>query len=444
MIKVRFAPSPTGFLHLGNGRAAIFNYLFAKANNGRFVLRIDDTDTERSKPEYENGIYEDLSWLNIKYDEKYKQSERKDLYIREFNKLVEKGIVYPCYETKEELEIMRNYQLQNKKPPVYNRKALTLTEEEKREFESRGITPHWRFKLNRRKIQFADLIHESIKFDLGSVSDPVVRKADGNFTYTFASCVDDIDIGISHIIRGDDHISNTASQIEIFKALNPDSAIQFGHYPLINFEQSGKMSKRFGDLSIKNFRDQGLEPETVITFLAKIGTSDPLTTCFDFETLVSEFSLAKISKSGPKIFLKDMFLLNRKFLSSLDFYSANKRYNIESEEIWNLIKENVDTPKDIDNWKNILKDDFIGMKVDTNFMKKVYEIISSTVKNENWYDAFIQNIRNEFQNTLSTKEIFTNLRLIVTGLENGPHFADILKFLGFDETKSRIEKLLNM
>ena len=444
MIKVRFAPSPTGFLHLGNGRAAIFNYLFVKKNNGKFVLRIDDTDTERSKPEYETGIYEDLAWLNIKYDEKYKQSERKDLYIREFNKLVEKGIVYPCYETKEELEIMRNYQLKNKKPPVYNRQALSLTEQEKKDLEAKGIKPHWRFKLNRRKIQFDDLIHKSIKFDLGSVSDPVVRKGDGDFTYTFASCVDDIDIGISHIIRGDDHVSNTASQIEIFNALNPEAKIQFGHYPLINFEQSGKMSKRFGDLSIKNFRDQGLEPETIVTFLAKIGTSDPLTTCFDFDTLVSEFDTSKISTSGPKIFLKDMFLLNRKFLASLDFESANTKYKVESEKLWNIIKENIDTPKDIDTWRTILTNGFIGTKIDINFMEKVHEIISELHENDNWSDTFVQKVINEFKENLSTKQIFTNLRMMITSLENGPHFVNILDYLGLDETKLRIEKLLNI
>jgi len=444
MVKVRFAPSPTGFLHLGNARAAIFNYLFAKANNGQFVLRIDDTDKERSTKEYEDGIYEDLKWLGISYDTVKKQSDRKDLYIKAFNRLVSEGFLYPCYETKEELVEMRAFQLKNKRPPVYNRQALELTEGDRKKLEDEGRRPHWRFKLYRRKIEFKDLIHTTVKFDLGSVSDPVVRKADGDFTYTFASCVDDIDMGITHIIRGEDHVSNTASQIEIFKALKEDNGVEFGHYPLINFEESGKMSKRYGDLSIRNFRDQGIEPETIITFLAKIGTSDPVTACFDFNRLVEEFSLSKVSKSGPKIFLKDMFNLNRKFLASLSFDEAQKRYGDISEGIWELIKENIDIPADITVWRQILSCGFVGEKVDADFMKDVHNILNSISSTENWEDDFIQEVREQFKEKLSTKNIFTNLRMMLTGKEHGPHLNEILKFIGLDEVKSRTNTLLSM
>jgi len=443
MVKVRFAPSPTGFLHLGNARAAIFNYLFAKANAGEFVLRIDDTDKERSTKEYEAGIYEDLKWLGISYDTVKKQSDRKDLYVKAFDRLVSEGILYPCYETKEELAAMREFQLKNKRPPVYNRQALELTEEDKKRLESEGRKPHWRFKLYRRKIEFKDLIHTSVKFDLGSVSDPVVRKADGDFTYTFASCVDDIDMGITHIIRGEDHVSNTASQIEIFKALKEDNGIEFGHYPLINFEESGKMSKRYGDLSIRNFRDQGIEPETIITFLAKIGTSDPVTACFDFDQLQKEFSLQKVSKSGPKIFLKDMFNLNRKFLASVSFEEAQKRYGVASEDVWNLIKDNIDVPADINSWHAILKNGFVGEKVDSDFMNDVQNILNTLSLDQNWADDFIQRVRDHFKENLSTKQIFTNLRMMLTGKEHGPHLAEILNFIGLEEIKNRTNTLIS-
>lgn len=446
MIKVRFAPSPTGYLHLGNGRAAIFNYLFTKSVGGKFVLRIDDTDKERSKIEYENSIYEDLKWIGIEFDEKYTQSLRKDLYESAFQKLKSAGKIYPCYETKEELEELRQKQISEKKPPLYCRQALELSEEDIKNLEKSGRKPHWRFKLSREKIKFDDLIHGEITFDLGSVSDPVIRKADGDFTYTFASCVDDVDIGISHIIRGDDHVSNTASQIEIFKALDENVDIKFGHYPLINFEDHGKMSKRLNDLSLRHFRNEGLESDTVVSFLAKIGTSDQVKMYRNFDDLVAEFSFEKISTANPKIFLKDLFDLNRKNYATMEFSDAKARFQIEDEKFWTLIHENLSSNFEIEDWKKICFAEIDKPHFDdAEFLKIIYNLLQTKIIDqkisENWAELWI-NLVKENVKYLKSKDIFMNLMKIIVGKTKGPKLVDILDFIGIQKTKNRIENLM--
>lgn len=440
MVKVRFAPSPTGYLHLGNGRAAIFNYLFAKQNKGQFILRIDDTDKERSTLEYEEGIKEDLKWLGIKYDQEFKQSCRINIYEDIFNKLVSLGHIYPCYETVEELDSMRKAQLSVGKPPVYNRHALTLSEHDRQVLEKEGRIPHWRFKLSGNKIKFADLIHREIEFDLSSVSDPVVKKTDGGFTYTFASCVDDIDLGITHIIRGEDHVSNTASQIEILNAINPENNIKFGHYPLINFEDRGKMSKRLNDLSLRNFKSEGIEPDTIISFLATVGTSNDVG-IYKFDQLLEMFSLNKVSKSTPKIFLSELLDLNRKNFASMSYEEVSKRYDVKNEDFWNLIKQNVETHFDIEEWGKICFCDITVNFEDKSFAAKILDLLSNLGQEKDWAEIWIQEIRQNFSD-MKGKEIFHALRMLVTGKEAGPHFVDLIKFIGYEKIKERLEKNL--
>src|SRR3954452_18998213 len=268
---VRFAPSPTGHLHLGNARTAILNWLFARKGDGRLILRIDDTDRERSRPEYEAGILEDLTWLGIDWDALHRQSERDPVYNLASERLRAEGRVYPCYETAAELEAKRDAQRARGLPPRYDRAALALAPDERRALEAEGRRPHWRFLLPDGSARFADLVRGEIEVQLGSLSDPVVRREDSSPTYLFASAVDDLDLGITHVIRGEDHLTNTGPQVVMAEALG-DGAPAFAHLPLLRDVAGGKLSKRAGNVALRDLAEQGIEPPPLVAVLATIGT----------------------------------------------------------------------------------------------------------------------------------------------------------------------------
>ena len=272
---VRFAPSPTGKLHVGNVRTALMNVLFVKNQGGTFVLRIDDTDLERSTAAYEQGIRDDLSWLGVSWGRTFKQSERFEMYDAAANKLREAGLLYACYETSEELDRQRKLQRVAGKPPIYNRAGLSLSDEEKAAFEAEGRSPHWRFKLSGGTVTWTDMVRGEQSIDMSSLSDPVLIRGDGSYLYTLPSVVDDIEAKITHVIRGEDHVTNSGAQIEIFKALS-DHLPEFAHTPLLVGADGKSLSKRLGSLSMSELREQSIEPLTIASLLAKIGTSDPI------------------------------------------------------------------------------------------------------------------------------------------------------------------------
>ena len=298
-VKVRFAPSPTGRLHIGNIRPAVFNWLFARREHGVFVLRFDDTDLERSKEEYVAGIRDDLTWLGLAWDEEFRQSARFGFYEETASKLRQAGRLYACYETAEELERRRKRQMARGLPPVYDRAALKLTEEETRAFEEEGRKPHWRFLLEQRPTAWEDLIRGPQEIDAASVSDPVLIREDGTPLYTFTSVADDADTGITHIIRGEDHVTNTAVQIQIFEALGAKAPV-FAHHNLLVGAQGEALSKRLGSLSIQGLREEGFEPLAVITHASLIGTSEALHPQQSLEALAHLFDFSKISRAPAR------------------------------------------------------------------------------------------------------------------------------------------------
>jgi glutamyl-tRNA synthetase len=291
MVKVRFAPSPTGYLHVGNARAALVNFLFARHEAGKFLLRLDDTDTERGKPEYEQGIYDDLRWLGITWDETARQSDRFARYAEIAEKLKASGRLYPCFEGEDELASKRAALVKRKLPPVYDRGALKMTTEQRAAAEANGKTPYWRFKLSDGAASWNDLVLGSRTIKLGTVSDPVLIRADGSPLYTFTSVVDDADMGITHIIRGEDHVSNTAVQIDLFQAITKAPVPRFAHLPLISGGDGEKLSKRIGSISLKSLRKDGIEPGAITSYLARLGTNkDPAPLPLD--DLVASVSLS--------------------------------------------------------------------------------------------------------------------------------------------------------
>ena len=274
-VKVRFAPSPTGNLHVGNLRTALVNYLFARREGGHFMLRIDDTDTERSTPEFEASIRADLEWMGMNWDSEDRQSARLDRYDAALKQLADAGRAYPCYETPEELALKRKAQLSAGRPPVYDRAALKLTDEQKAEHEAAGRRPHWRFLLNDAEVSWTDMVRGDVSYHMSSLSDPVLMREDGRVIYTMASVVDDIDHGITHIIRGEDHVTNSAAQIQLFEALGA-AAPAMGHVALLAGADGEGLSKRLGSLSIGQLRGEGTEATSLASLLARIGTADPV------------------------------------------------------------------------------------------------------------------------------------------------------------------------
>ncbi|MDR0753400.1 MAG: glutamate--tRNA ligase [Holosporaceae bacterium] len=442
MVRVRFAPSPTGLLHVGNVRIAIINYLFAKKNSGKFILRIDDTDSERSSKELEDLILEDLKWLGIKWDEFYRQSANYSKYKAIFNRLRDSGHVYPCYETKEELSLKRKIQASIGAPPVYDRFALGISEKERAANEAKGIKPHWRFKLaETQSMEWEDLVHGKISIHLSSVSDPIVVKPDGTFVDTFASVVDDVDMGITHIIRGDDHITNTAAQMDIFRAISGKYPI-FAHIPLLLAIDGQDVSKRFGSpLSIANMREDYIEPLALWHILATLGTSQDVNYEDDVDALMAKFSFKKMSLSSPKFNSEEIKLLTKKIIAKKSFDDVKtdlKKLNLKniSQEFWDIVKGNLHTIKDVVFWESILYNRINIIKEDENFVTQMLETLEEPINFERWMKNLSQISERR------GKELFHSVRLVLTGLDSGPALAEMAHLLGYERIKSRIESNL--
>ena len=320
-VRVRFAPSPTGRLHVGNIYIALHNWLFARKAGGEFLLRLDDTDRERSTEDFANGIKADLEWLGLKWDLFDRQSRRLAIYDEAAERLREGRRLYPCYETAEELGLKRKVQLSQGKPPIYDRAALKLSDADRAKLEAEGRRPHWRFKLMPRNVEWNDLVRGHQQVDEASQSDPVLIREDGTYLYTLCSVVDDIEFGISHVIRGADHVTNTATQIQIFEALGATGPI-FAHLPLLVDAAGEGLSKRLGSLSVGQMREDGLEPMAINAYLARIGTGDPVVPVRALDELVPEHDLAKFGKSSPRFDPEELRHLNARLLHHLPFEEA--------------------------------------------------------------------------------------------------------------------------
>ncbi|MCE2715788.1 MAG: glutamate--tRNA ligase [Pseudomonadota bacterium] len=443
MVRVRFAPSPTGYLHIGNARAALINYLYALRYGGDFILRIDDTDLERSKPEYEKAIYQDFEWLGVKYSETFRQSERFERYHQIKEELIKNGKLYPCYETTEELDFKRKRQLAKGQPPIYDRSSLLLTDLEKDAFEKDGRKPHWRFKLDHEPIVWQDIIRGEVKYNGAQLSDPVLIRADGVFLYSLCSVIDDIDYSISHIIRGEDHVTNTATQIQLFKAVNDgkDFPVTFAHTTLLMDEDGAPLSKRLGSLSLGQMRDSGVEPMAIACLLARLGTSLPIEPLLTLNELASSFDLSTFSRTPPRFSEKDLWALNHKLYHLMPFSQIQERLKTNgfekfSENHWRAVHDNIEKIEDLEPWESIFFGKIRGTCSDNDFLKIALDLLPAGSWAEETWGIWTQSIKEKTGR--KGKDLFMPLRQALTAMDHGPEMKMLLPLIGSDKVKERL------
>lgn len=437
-VKVRFAPSPTGKLHVGNVRTAIANWLYARKMGGVFFLRIDDTDLERSTKEYEDGIYDDLKWLGLDWDETAKQSERFDRYDAAVEKLKADGRLYPCYETAQELELKRKIQLGQGKPPLYDRAALKLTAEEIEAYEAEGRTPHWRFKLDvPGRVEWEDCVKGHQNFDIGALSDPILVRGDGTYLYTLPSVVDDIDFGITHIMRGEDHSANSAVQTQVFEALG-SNAPEMAHFSLLTGAKGEGLSKRLGSASIKSYREEdGLEAMSIVSLLARLGSSDAIEPFTEVQPLIDGFDFSKFSRATAKFDPRDLELLNAKILHVTEFDAVKDRLpETCTKDIWDMARANITKVGDVSEWLTIINGPVTPVIEDADFIAKAAALLPSGEWDATTWKAWTTAVKEE--TGAKGKQLFMPLRQAVTGLNHGPEMGTLLPLIGAERVKARL------
>jgi glutamyl-tRNA synthetase len=453
-VTVRFAPSPTGNIHIGNARTALFNWLYALKNGGRFILRFDDTDVARSRQEYADQIQKDLHWLGVHPDVIVHQSARFDTYAAAVERLKAAGVLYPCYETPEELELRRKVLLSRRLPPVYGREALKLGEAGRAKLEAEGRKPHWRFllpnfdgdpfALRRTDISWDDLVRGHETVDLASVSDPVLVREDGSYLYTLPSVVDDIDLGISHVIRGDDHVTNTGVQIALFRALGSQEPA-FGHHNLLTTASGEGISKRTGALSIASLKEAGIEPMAIASLAVLIGTSESVSAMPSMEALAAHFELSATSKSASKFDPAELTVLNKVLLHQMRFEEAGGRLHTigvpddKAEAFWLAVRGNLNVFADAARWWRIVS---VGPETvpelsdeDRDFVRSAYDFLPPEPWNRETWKTWTDKVKEATGR--KGRVLYHPLRLALTGLSAGPELSDLLPLLGREGTLSR-------
>ena len=439
-VTVRFAPSPTGRLHAGNIRTVLINYMFARKMSGDFILRLDDTDQERSTDAFAKGIETDLAWLGIEWTKEVRQSDRFALYAAAVEKLKDVGRLYPAYETPEELDLKRKRQLARGKPPVYDRAALKLSDAEKAAFEAEGRKPHWRFKLDPVDVVWEDLVRGKQHMDAASLSDPVLIRGDGTYLYTLPSVVDDIDLGVTHVIRGEDHVANTAPQLQLFEALSATPPA-FGHHNLLVGPEGQALSKRDGSLSIEGLREEGLEALSVASYAATIGTSDPVAPHERFDELVQGFAFSKLSRAPARFDPRDLRLLNVKLLHMLPFAAVADRLKAMDvgggEALWDAVRGNLSVLADAKLWWRVV-DGLLAPVIDeADFCLAAAKLLPPEPWNEETWPAWSSAVKAE--TGAKGKALFQPLRLALTGEQHGPELKALLPLIGRERAQARLE-----
>ncbi|HAQ75803.1 MAG TPA: glutamate--tRNA ligase [Hyphomonas sp.] len=440
---VRFAPSPTGRLHVGNVRTALINWLFAKGQQGKFILRIDDTDTERSTQEYEDGIRTDLTWLGLVWDDSFSQSKRFAEYDAAADKLREMGLLYPCYETADELDRKRKIALSRGRPPVYDRAALELSDEDRAKLEAEGRTPHWRFKLSGGRVEWTDLVRGDQSIDTSSLSDPILIREDGSYLYTLPSVVDDIEAKITHVVRGEDHVTNSGAQIEIFKALG-GTAPDMAHTPLLIGADGQGLSKRLGSLSMGELRAQGYEPMAVSSLLAKIGTSDNVEARETLDQLVAEFDFGKIGRAPARFDETELLSLNAAILHGLPFEAVKDRLadvdpRAADEAFWTVVRENCSLLPDVAAWVETVFGEITPLvdAEDKDFVATAATLLpEGDLTGESW-SQWANAVKAETGR--KGRGLFMTLRKALTGQEHGPDMGALLPLIGRERALKRLQ-----
>ncbi|MEE8633893.1 MAG: glutamate--tRNA ligase [Methyloceanibacter sp.] len=439
-VTVRFAPSPTGRLHAGNIRTALINFMFAQKMSGDFILRLDDTDQERSTEEFAEGIREDLRWLGLNWDRQISQFDRLLRYVGVSENLKEMGRLYPAYETPEELDLKRKRQLARGKPPVYDRAALELSDAERAAFEAEGRKPHWRFKLDPVGVVWDDLVRGRQHVDAASLSDPVLIRGDGTYLYTLPSVVDDIDLGVTHIIRGEDHVANTAPQLQLFEALSAKPPA-FGHHNLLVGPEGQALSKRDGSLSIEGLREEGLEALSVASYAATIGTSDPVAPHMSFDELVQAFAFSKLSRSPARFDPRDLRLLNAKLLHMLPFAAVAERLKAMDvdggEAFWEAVRGNLEVLADTKLWWRVVEGPLAPVIDNGDLCLAAAKLLPPEPWNEETWPAWSSAVKAE--TGAKGKALFQPLRLALTGEQHGPELKALLPLIGRERAQARLE-----
>lgn len=432
MTVVRWAPSPTGRIHLGNARPALLNWFFARRNGGRYILRMDDTDLARSTREFADGIEVDLAWLGVTPDLLVRQSERTALYDAARDQLIASGRLYPAYETEEELDRKRARARLLGKPPIYDRAALSLTDEQKAAYEVEGRKPHWRFKLDGRPVQFTDLIKGPQTVNTASMSDPVLIRADGSYLYTLPSVVDDIDLGVTHVIRGEDHVSNTGTQIEIIEALG-GTVPTFAHHNLLTDAAGQGFSKRLGSQSISDFRNEGYEPLAVAIMATVTGTSMPIEPYQSLDAIAEKLDFSMISHGSARFDPAELDSLNARLLHTMPYEEAFPRLSsmgLEGEAIWNLLRENLVRFPDIAEWSKLVTGPIepVIAPEDQEFLALAKAILPPEPWDENTWGLWTNALKGATGR--KGKALFLPLRMALTGRHDGPELKSLLVLLG--------------
>lgn len=438
-MKVRFAPSPTGLLHVGNARIALANHLLARREGGQFLLRIDDTDAERSKPELEEAIAQDLRWLGVTWDETFRQSERLHRYAAAVERLKASGRLYPCFESEEELNVKRETRVRRRQPPIYDRAMLKLTPEQRETAEAGGKQPYWRFLLAPQPAEWDDLVFGPRSVKLTAVSDPVLIRADGTPLYTFTSVVDDIAAGITHVVRGEDHVTNTGIQIDLWAALGgrPDR-VRFGHLPLLVDQEGGKLSKRIGALSLRSLRHDGIEPMALAGYLARLGTSDdpaPL----PMDELARGFDLSHVSHSAARFDGRQLLALNRRVLQALSFEAVRDRLPpAATAAFWNAVRGNLDLLSEARGWWDVVAGTIVPPVIEgeADYLNTALDTLPAEPWDETVGTAWIAALRSATGRR--GKPLFLPLRLALTGEDHGPELQNLLPLMGRDRAAERL------
>ena len=443
-MKVRFAPSPTGLLHVGNARIALANHLLARREGGRFLLRIDDTDAERNQPELEQAIAQDLRWLGVTWDETFRQSDRLDRYAGAAERLKSSGRLYPCFESEEELTVKRELRVRRRQPPIYDRAMLQLTPEQREAAEAGGKRPYWRFKLAPQPAEWDDMVLGPRSVKLTAVSDPVLIRADGTPLYTFTSVVDDIAAGITHVIRGEDHVTNTGVQIDIWAALGgrPDR-VRFAHLPLLLDQEGGKLSKRFSALTLRSLRNDGIEPTALAGYIARLGTSDdpaPL----PMDELAKSFVLSHVSHSATRFDGRQLLSLNRRVLHGLPFEAVRDRLPPgATEAFWTVVRGNLDLLSEARAWWDVVAGAIVPPMIEgeADYLRAALDALPP----EPWDDAVWTTWTNRLRESTGRrgKPLFLPLRLALTGEDHGPEMQALLPLIGRDRAAARLRLAVN-
>ena len=438
---VRFAPSPTGYLHIGNARTALLNWLFARRHGGRFILRFDDTDTERSRPEYADAIAEDMEWLGIRPDLVVRQSDRLGLYDEAAGAMRRLDRLYPCYETPDELDRRRKRQFARHLPPVYDRAARDLTPEDRAALEAKGRRPHWRFLLEDRDVTWDDLCRGPQHYAAGGLSDPVLVREDGSYLYTLTSVVDDADMGVTHVIRGEDHVTNTAVQIEIFEALGAKPPV-FAHHNLLTAAGGEGLSKRTGALSLRSLRAEGYEPMAVASLAVLIGSSEAGRPVASLDELADLVDPGKLSRAPATFDPAELEGLNHRLVGTLPFAAVAGRLAElgvgGGEAFWLAVRPNVRKVSDALGWWRRVEGP-VAAEIDPQdrgFLEAAAAMLPSEPWPDDVYPTWVADVKR--QTGRSGKALFRPLRLALTGVDHGPELKALLPLIGREKAVTRL------